>query len=187
MPIPRLDAETYLALDREAEWKSELHDGEMFPIEAVSLQHSRILVNLVGTLRPHLRAKGCEGLPGPLRVRISELKFVYPDYFVVCGKAQLTDELADTVTNPKVVIEILSPSTANYDQGKKFRFYQQLSSLTEYVLIAQEKARVDVYTKENEEEWRLRIYEGPGKSAKLESIGVELPVAELFDGVEFPA
>jgi Uma2 family endonuclease len=183
-PTPDLTAEAYLAIDRAAEWKSEFHDGEMFPIEAISLSHSRILDNLVFALRPRLRANGCEGLPGPLRVRASVSKYVYPDYQIVCGKAELTDEQADTLGNPKIVIEILSPSTADYDHGGKFELYRQLQSVEEYVLISQSEPKVEVFTKQSERMWSLTIIDGPEQPVRLQSVGIEFPLAELYDGVE---
>ena len=179
-----MTAEAYLAIDRAAEWKSEFHDGEMFPMEAISLSHSRILDNLIFALRPRLRANGCEGLPGPLRVRASVSKYVYPDYQIVCGKAELTDEQADTVANPKVVIEILSPSTADYDHGGKFELYRQLLSVEEYVLISQSEPKVEVFTKQTDRNWSLTISYGPDHRVRLESVGIEFPLADLYDGVD---
>lgn len=186
-PIPRLDGETYLALDRKAEWKSELHDGEMFPMEAVSVNHAAIDINVSAVLKARLAGTGCRAYGSPLRVQISKSRYVYPDFQIVCGKVDVIDGLEDTVTNPKVIIEILSPSTAGHDRGKKFQFYQQVPSLAEYVLISQDQPRVEVFTKQADEVWTLHFFDGAERTAKLESIEVELPLAELFDGVEFPA
>ena len=183
-PLPRLSAGEYLALDRTAEWKSEFHDGEMFPIEAVSLRHSRILRNLMRAVDPGLRSKSCEGLPGPLRVRVSGTQFVYPDFQIVCGNPELTDEHADTVTNPRVVIEILSPSTAGYDHGAKFELYRRLASVEEYVLISQSSPMAEVFTKRSEHAWSLTIIDALDQPVRLQSIGIEFPLAELYDGVD---
>ena len=119
-----LDPESYLAQDRAAEWKSEFQDGEMFPIEAVSYRHSTIAANLVFALKLRLRAVGCSIQPRPLRARVTPSKYLYPDLQIVCGNPELTDEHADTLVNPRVVIEILSPSTADYDHGGKFELYR---------------------------------------------------------------
>ena len=183
-PLPRLTAEAYLAMDRAAEWKSEFHDGEMFPIQAISLRHATIATNIVGTLRSRLRSAGCTILTGPLRVRISPTQFVYPDYQIVCGKAQLTDENSDTVTNPKVVIEILSPSTANYDHGEKFDLYRRLSSMEAYVLVAQAERKVEVFSKQSESVWALTIVASPDQLVRLKSVGIEFSLDELYEGVE---
>ena len=184
-PLPILTAEAYLAMDRSAEWKSEFHDGEMFPMEAVSLRHSLIFDNLVGALRPRLKAIGCRGLPGPLRVRASVSKYVYPDYQIVCGKPQLTDEHADTLINPKVVIEILSPSTTGYDHGPKFDLYRRLPSVEEYVLISQSEPQVEVFSKQGEKSWSLTIIDNAEQAVRLQSVGIDFPLSELYDGVEF--
>jgi Uma2 family endonuclease len=183
-PLPRLTGDAYLAMDRAAEWKSEFHDGEMFPIEAVSLRHARILMNLMRATDPGLRLKSCEGLPGPLRVRVSATQYVYPDFQIVCGKPELTDENDDTVINPKVVIEILSPSTAGYDHSAKFELYRRLASLEEYVLVSQAKQIVEVFTKQSERLWSLAIVEGEDQNVCLQSVGIEFPLASLYDGLD---
>jgi Uma2 family endonuclease len=110
--------EEYLAIDRAAEIPSEYHDGEMFPIEAVSWEYSLISVNIGRVLAERLDKTPCRVAGGPLRVRATPTRFVLPDLMVVCGKPVLTDEHQDTLTNPKVIVEILSPSTADYDYGK---------------------------------------------------------------------
>lgn len=184
-PGARLSADEYLALDRSAEWKSEFHDGEMFPIEAVSLRHATIATNVVRCLGARVPAAGCTILTGPLRVRVSPTHFVYPDYQIVCGKAYLTDENEDTVTNPKIVIEILSPSTANCDHGDKFALYRRLSSMEEYVLIAQAERRVEVFSKQSESQWALTITAGLGQSVCLKSVDIEFSMNDLYDGVDF--
>jgi Uma2 family endonuclease len=183
-PSPGLTADEYLALDRIADWKSEFHDGEMFPIEAVSLRHATILRNLVVLTESRLRASKCLGLPGPLRVRVTATQYVYPDFEIVCGKPQLTDEQEDTLLNPKVVIEILSPSTAGYDRGAKFELYRQLASLEEYVLVSQVKPMVEVFTKQSEHQWSLTIVRGELQVVRLQSVGIEFPLAGLYDGLD---
>ncbi|MBI2684970.1 MAG: Uma2 family endonuclease [Acidobacteria bacterium] len=183
-PSPRLTEEEYLALDRVAEWKSEFHDGEMFPIEAVSLRHSLILDHFAGAVRSKLRAEGCQGLPGPLRVRASASRFFYPGYQILCGKAQLADENQDTVVNPKVIVEVLSRSTADYDHGAKFSFYRQLSSLEEYVLISQFERKVEVFTKQSDHYWALSIFDPENSIVQLASIGIDFALADLYDGID---
>lgn len=186
LPVPFLDAEAYLAIDRKAEWKSELHDGEMFPMEAVSVNHAAIDINVAAILKSRLTGTGCRAYGSPLRVQVSKSRYVYPDFQIVCGGVDVIDELEDTVTNPKVIIEILSASTAGHDRGKKFQYYQKLPSLAEYVLISQDQARVEVFTKQADEVWTLHIFDGRERTAKLESIGIELPLTDVFDGIEFP-
>jgi Uma2 family endonuclease len=118
--VAKLSVEEYLALDRAAEVKSEYHDGEMLPLVAVTLSHGLISFRFGVLLDRQLAKTGCRIVPSGLRVRVSPSKFVIPDLLVYCGKAELTDEHQDTITNPKVIVEVLSPSTADYDYGGKF-------------------------------------------------------------------
>jgi Uma2 family endonuclease len=186
-PVAKLSVEEYLALDRAAEVKSEYHDGEMFPMESVSWAHSRISVKVGGWLDRQLSNKPCEVAGASLRLRVSPTKYLIPDFIVVCGKPTLTDEYQDIVTNPKVIIEILSPSTMDYDFGGKFHLYRRLSSFEEYVLISQDKVRVEIFRKASDNQWMLRTYEGLDAVVTLESVGVSLPLAEVYGGVELPA
>lgn len=187
LSIPKLSVEEYLTLDRVAEVPSEFHDGEMFPIEAVSIEHVKISQQLVAWILQRLRGTKCQLLSAPLRVRVSATKFVLPDLFVVCGSPELTDEHQDTVTNPKVVIEILSPSTADYDYGHKFRLYQRMASFEEYVLVSQDEPRVDRYRKSAQNRWNLSIYIGLEAVVPIESLSLSLPLAEIYAGIELPA
>jgi Uma2 family endonuclease len=123
-PTPKLSVEEYLALDRVAEVPCEYHDGELFPVMAVTIEHGRITANTICRLSERLDGKPCRVVNSPVRVRVSPTKFVYPEILVVCGKMDVTDETQDTLTNPKVIVEVLSPSTAGYDYGGKFALYR---------------------------------------------------------------
>ena len=186
MPTPRISVEEYLALDRVAEIKSEYHDGEMFPQVAVSWEHGVISVNIGALLRDRLAKTSCR-VTSTVRVRVSPTAFVLPDVIVVCGKPALMDEHHDTLTNPKVIVEILSPSTADYDYGQKFILYRNLESFEEYILIAQDKARIEVFHKTAENRWLITTYEGLEAEAAIESLGISFRLAEVYDGVELPA
>ena len=187
LPVAKLSVEEYLALDRAAEVPSEYHDGEMFPIEAVSLKHSLISVNIGRVLAERLDKTPCRVAGGPLRVRATPTRFVLPDMVVFCGKAEVTDEHQDTLTNPRVIVEILSASTANYDYGEKFILYRLLESFEEYVLVAQHKARVEVFRKTPDKRWLITTYEGLDAVAQVESLGISFPLAEVYARVELPA
>ena len=187
LSAPKLSVEEYLALDRVAEVPSEFHDGEMFPIEAVSVRHARLSRKVESWLDQHFKDTGCEVFSAPLRVRVSPTKFVLPDLLVVCGSLKLTDEHQDTITNPKVILEILSPSTTGYDYGLKFRLYQLLASFEEYILISQDEPRVDRYRKTARDRWDLSIYTGLDAVVPIESLSLSLPLAEIYHGIELPA
>lgn len=183
-PLPILTAEEYLTMDRAAEWKSEFHDGEMYPMEAVSLKHAAISMNLAAALSLPLRSAGCIAYGSPLRLRVSPTQYVYPDVQIVCGKPQITDERSDTLMNPKVIIEILSPSTADYDHGAKFEFYRKLPSFEEYVLISQSETQIEVFTKQSGNLWSLTIINARDQAARLQSLGTEIPLADVYYGIE---
>jgi Uma2 family endonuclease len=120
----------------------------------------------------------------PLRVRVSPTTFVLPDIVVICGKPVLTDEHHDTLTNPKVIVEILSPSTADY--GQKFILYRGLASFEEYLFVAQDKPRVEVFRKTPDKRWLLTTHEGLDTVVNVESLGVSFQLAEVYDRVELP-
>ena len=176
-----MSVEEYLAADRVAERASEYHDGEMFPLEDVSLRHGRLVNNVARQVTERLEGGPCQ-IVSLIRVRVSPTKFIYPDQTIICGEPALTDEHADTVTNPKVIVEVLSPSTKNYDHGEKFELYRRLPSFEEYVLIAQDQPNVEVFRKTPDGRWLLTIYEGLDAVAKLESLDIALPLAELYAG-----
>jgi Uma2 family endonuclease len=180
----KVSVEEYLAQDRAAEVPSEYHDGEIFPLAAVSWEHSIISANVVSMLRDRLYKSPCSVANSPLRVRVSPAKYLIPDMMVVCGKPILTDEHQDTVTNPKVIVEILSPSTADYDYGTKFILYRKLASFEEYVLVSQDRARVEVAHKAADKSWMISTYEGLDAVVNVESMGISLPMAEIYRGVE---
>ncbi len=177
--------EEYLALDRAAEVPSEYYDGEIFPLAAVSWEHSVISANVVSLLQGRLGKSPCFVANSPLRVRVSPTKFLIPDLMVVCGKPALTDEHQDTVTNPKVIVEILSPSTADFDYGAKFILYRKLESFEEYLLVSQDRARVEVAHKTADKRWVISTYEGLEAVVNIESLSISLPMAEIYRGVEF--
>jgi Uma2 family endonuclease len=181
-PIVKLSVEEYLAADRTAERASEYHDGEVFRLEDVSLNHARLVNNVARRMTERLEAGPCQIL-SLLRVRVSPTKYLYPDQTVICGKPALTDEHQDTVTNPKVVIEVLSPSTEGYDRGRKFDLYRLLPSFEEYVLVAQDKPSVEVIRKSPDGRWIITFYEGLDTVAKVESLDIALPLAELYADV----
>ena len=184
-PAAKLSVEEYLALDRAAEVPSEYHDGEMFPVPAVSWQHSIISANIISMLRERLANTSCRAAVSPPRVGVSPTHYLIPDGIVVCGKPALTDEHRDTVTNPKVIVEILSPSTADYDYGEKFILYRKLESFEEYLLVSQDRARIEVAHKTVDKRWLISTYEGINAVVNVESLGVSLPVIGIYDGVEF--
>ncbi len=130
-PITKVTAEEYLALDRAAEFRSEFLDGEMIAMSGGSARHSKLQINLALEVETALRGTPCQAFSSDLRVRVSSRMYTHPDLTVVCGDLMLDDERQDSLLNPKVIFEVLSPSTEYYDRGLKFRRYREIESLTD--------------------------------------------------------
>ena len=185
-PAPRLPVapDAYLELDRSSADKHELWDGSAYAKTGASLAHNRLVRNLLVSLSRALEGKDCEVFPSDLRVRIPDrARYLYPDLSVVCGPPQLEDERGDTLLNPRVVIEVLSASTEAFDRGQKFEAYRELPSLVEYVLVAQDAARVDHFSLDAERGvWALHPY-AREDTLRFPTLGVEVPLAVIYAGV----
>lgn len=186
-PITKVTAEEYLALDRAAEFRSEFFDGEIVAMSGGSLRHSGMKINLAGEVRDALRGTQCRAFDSDLRVRVSPRMYTYPDLTVVCGKPMLADERQDILLNPKVIFEVLSPSTEFYDRGVKFRHYREIESLTDYVLLDQEQARIEQFTRGDAHLWTFHDYKAATETLLIESIGASIPSARIYDGLELPS
>lgn len=179
-----LTPEEYLAIERAAETKSEYFQGEMFALAGAGHAHNLLVSKLIRLLGPEADRRGCEVLPSDMRVKISELgKYTYPDVTVTCGRAELEDAHGDTLLNPVVIFEILSESTERYDRGTKFAHYQKLASLRVYVLVAQDRPRVEVYTRQDGGFWRYEAFEGPEALVALEPPGTRFTLTQLYEGI----
>ena len=130
----------------------------------------------------------CEAFLAGLRVKVSSSgMYAYPDVSVVCGKPLLADAHQDNLLNPVVIIEILSPSTESYDRGLKFQHYRTIESLKDYILVDQNKIRVEHFTRQADNTWSLRDYQQPDEELKIDSIGVSIPLNRIYDCVELSA
>jgi len=186
-PITKLTEQEYLAIDRAAEVRSEFFDGEMWAMSGGSMRHSRLAMNISGELYNALRGGNCQAFTSDLRVRVMPRRmYAYPDVTVVCGKPLLADDRQDILLNPTVIFEVLSPTTEKYDRGTKFRYYLTIDSLKDYILVDQFAMRVEQYTRGTEGAWTFRAYQQPEEAVKIDSIGVSLPLARIYDRVELP-
>jgi Uma2 family endonuclease len=186
-PQPFLSPAEYLARERAAEAKSEYYEGVTFAMAGGSEEHSLIAVNVAGALNSQLADRPCKVYNSDMRVQMEEDgPYAYPDVSVVCGEAEFADEKRDTLLNPTVIVEVLSPTTEAWDRGGKFERYQQRTSLQEYVLIAQDRPRVERYARQGDEEWLLTVTTGLAGRVSLSSIAGELRLAEIYRKVAFP-
>jgi Uma2 family endonuclease len=186
----RYTIEDYFSIEESSAIKHEFLGGDIFAMAGTSLQHNRINGNVYTALRTRLQLLDCEVFSSDLRLRTPGGLYTYPDLMVVCGNIELspTDRL-DTILNPAVIIEILSESTRNYDRGEKFRLYLQLPSLLDYMLIEQGMPLVDHYTLTTGgnqlNRWTQRQHTALNESVALESLGIELPLSDIYTGVDF--
>lgn len=182
-PKSYLTPEEYLAIEREAEYKNEYLDGEIFAMTGASRKHNLISVNISREISQQLRARPCEAYASEMRVRIPKRGYMYPDVVVVCGEPQFEDDHLDTLLNPTVLIEILSESTERYDRGRKFGLYRTIESLAEYVLVAQDEYRVEQYAKQPDGRWLLSDHRSPEDVVELTSIQCALALREVYEKV----
>ncbi|HXF38766.1 MAG TPA: Uma2 family endonuclease [Blastocatellia bacterium] len=187
-------AEEYLSAEREAIERHEWLDGFIYAMAGESPEHSLICANVTVALGTQLKGKPCAVYSPNMKVYArlpsdTGLKglFAYPDCTVVCGEARFYDKQRDVLINPRVVIEVLSPTTERYDRGKKFLRYQQNSSLTDYVMIAQTYPSVEHYARRADGSWLYSVTTELTASVPLKSIECRLPLADVYDRIAFPA
>lgn len=185
-PTSKLTEEQYLALERAAEFRSEFVNGEMFAMAGGTMRHSQLQRNILSAVDQALLDSECQVFTSDFRVRVSADMSTYPDVTIVCGKPILLDGHRDTLLNPTVIFEVLSPSTEPYDRGLKFQRYRTVSSLKEYILVDQNKVRVEQYIRGESDTWVLRDYKELDDNLVLHSSGVTLPLRRIYRGVEFP-
>jgi Uma2 family endonuclease len=185
---PRMSPEEYLAIERAAEFRSEYYDGHMYAMSGASRMHVLVTTNLSGELHQALKHGPCQVYAVDLRLRVNpDRLYTYPDISVVCGETKLADDHKDTLLNPTVLVEVLSPSTEARDRGFKFTHYRHIESLQEYVLVWQSEPRVEVYRRQSTGDWLFSEVSGLESNCKLASLGCEIPLAEIYYGVSFDA
>lgn len=176
----------YLEIERPAEWKSEYFRGKMVEMPHPNYRHCLIVGNLMCELGNQLDKGPYEVLASMMRLRVAAIDFyTYPDIMVFCGRPQLDGDRRDIVLNPIVIAEVLSEPTQDYDRGEKFERYQHLPSLLEYVTVAQDAPRIEHWTRQPDDRWLLANYDGMDATIQLRSIGCTLPLAEIYDRIDF--
>ena len=177
--------EAYLASERRAKYKSEYINGEILAMSGASRAHNIITVDITTELNIQLRPRGCEIYSGDMRVKTSRTgSYFYPDVVVVCDKPRFEDNVFDTLLNPILVVEVLSPSTETYDKGEKFAHHQELTSLREYILISQDRIHV-THHRLLESQWASKEFHAPEDVLLLNSIECKLPLQDIYTRVIF--
>jgi Uma2 family endonuclease len=187
-PERKMQLAEYLAFERaQTDVKHEYLDGEITAMSGASLAHNLIAVNVLTVIRTQMRGRPCNVFGGDMRVKVSATGlYTYPDISALCGERQLEDDAFDTLLNPSVIIEILSPSTEAYDRGVKFAHYQRIASLQVYALIAQDQRRIEIYRRQERDNWLYSAVDGLDAKVSLDVIGCELTAADVYEGVIEP-
>lgn len=170
----------YLSLERENVTRHEYQRGLVYAMAGGSDDHSRLSINLLTVINLHLRDGNCQFFSGDVKVNYKDAFFYYPDAFVTCDPRDSEDRYVKRY--PKLIAEVLSPSTKDFDQGKKFEDYQQIESLEEYVLISQDQMLVECRRRVNTECWETEVYQ-KGEQIILTSIDLKVAIEELYRGV----
>lgn len=183
--IKPITPEEYLELERKADFRSEYRNGEIIQMTGGTANHNTIFINWCTLLKFQLRGKNAKVFGGDLRLWIPDYQlYTYPDVMVVQGSPIFLDDRKDTVTNPSLIVEVLSKSTQEYDRSDKFKMYRSIPEFQEYVLINQYQVEIEHYAK-TAEGWLLRDYGADTKSISLRSLGLEFAIADLYEGVTF--
>jgi Uma2 family endonuclease len=182
----RTSLQEYLEWEERSGGKHEFYQGRIFAMAGASPRHNRITGNIFAQLHRLLEGGSCEVFGSDQRIRIDAVDLsTCPDASVICGGLVLSKDDIRAITNPRVIFEVLSKSTENYDRGPKFELYQHLDSLEEYVLVSQEDAKIAQYVRCEGGTWRYKLIAGPEATLEVESLHLRLPFAAIYRSVEF--
>jgi len=178
--------EEYLALEESAEYKSEYYQGEIFAFAGASANHNQIVINLVIEIGSSLKNKKCRIYANDMRIWVKSLDlFTYPDLAIICNNPEFYPDRDDTITNPLVILEVLSESTQDYDRGRKFLFYRSIPTLQEYILVDQYKSHIEQFYLDAEGKWLLSEYNDINDILKFSKIDFQISLKEVYNLVEF--
>ncbi len=177
--------EEYLALEDKAEHRSEYYQGQIYAMAGGSLNHNFIALNIAGLLNSHFGGKGYRAYSNDVKllVRPNGL-FAYPDVLVICGEPQYAPGRVDTITNPIVIFEVLSDSTANYDRTTKIDLYKEIGTLQTYVLVEQDKSYVQSLERLEGDKWLIKTYRGLNKNFRLGALDLALSLSSIYQSID---
>jgi Uma2 family endonuclease len=188
-PAPKygfVSQEDYLAMERVSEEKHEYYRGEVSAMAGASLNHNMIFRSTYGRLYKHLEGKSCQPFGSDLRIHIpSNTLYTYPYISIVCGEAETTDLYTDNVTNPSVIIEILSKSTKDYDRGSKFMLYRSIKTLKEYITIDSLSVSAEVCVRQSDNTWLLSEFKQLADKFVISTINMTLLLNDVYEGISF--
>lgn len=188
MTLPRLKFQTveeYLAFEDASLEKHEYYQGEIFAMAGASFSHNQIVGNTLAEVHQHLKGKSCQVFPSDLKVQVeANSLFTYPDIAILCDKPSFIENRTDAITNPTIIIEVLSPSTMDYDRAGKFILYRALPSLKEYILISSTEHRFEKFVRQGEN-WLLSEVRSAEETVNIETIGFQITLSELYRNVDF--
>ncbi len=185
--LKRVSPAEYLELDRAAATRSEYYFGEVIAMAGASGPHNFIVSNIIGETRAALKGGACRVAPSDMRTRTTTGAYCYPDVSIICGQPVYDDDQKDILLNPRVIFEVLSPSTESYDRGSKFIQYRSIPSLQTYVLVSQHRPIVECYFRQsNLPQWTLTDAQGLDSLIFIPGVEIELSLREVYDQIEFP-
>lgn len=181
IPKPLISENEYLELERQADIKSEYYQGEIFAMAGATKEHNKIVASIIGAISQALKGrKDCSYFPSDLRVHNNENGlYTYPDVIIVCGKEEYLDDKFDTLLNPTVIFEVLSPATEDYDMGTKFKLYRTIPSLKNYVLISSTEFAGEVYTR-SDGNWILSTAKDKDDYIYISAIDYNLALSDVY-------
>ncbi len=187
--LQQLSIKEYVELEQSTQTKYEYHNGEVFALAGGTINHSLLCGSIYGELRHQLKAKNkdCLAFTSEMKLNIAHSKsYVYPDAMVVCGEYKIGADYKHAITNPVLIVEVLSKSSADYDRGDKFYKYRTIDSFQEYLLIEQDKPQVELfYRKKDAHTWQIDRFEGLDAVFPLQSLSIEISMNALYDKVKF--
>jgi Uma2 family endonuclease len=180
LPDAPMTEEQYLEIERQAEIKSEFHDGQMFAMSGGSPNHALLSARICSLLDRQM-PPGCRVFSSDLRIKVAPARlYTYADCSVICGELETFSNQKDVVLNPLLIVEVLSPSTENYDRGKKFELYRTIPSFREYLIVHQDRHHVEYHSKQDDGSWLLRDHVGADGAVTITRLGVHITLADLY-------
>lgn len=186
VPKSYLTPQEYLDIERAAEFRSAYYRGEMFAMTGASRKHNLICANLTIEIGTQFKGRRCEVYQSDMRVRVSDTGlYTYPDVVAVCGDPKFDDDHFDVLSNPQVLIEVLSDSTESYDRGSKFEKYRKIESLQDYILISQNGCAVERFTRQPNNQWLMWSTTDMMETLEVASIDCSIKIEDIYAKIEF--